>query len=115
MDSQSYLYKYSLKWPVPNHKYFLNRKIENQRSEQVLAAPAIYCVLHKNSPISIRSVNNLLNDKSAKYKAVSFAGPAHCVNLAKRLNEKFNTTDFTAARITDGWDIIYEEQRNTDR
>ena len=64
------------------------------RSEQLLAADAIYAVFHDDKPINLRSLNSLTNYPGQKYKKVSFSNPGHAENLAKKLNAQHNTDKF---------------------
>jgi hypothetical protein len=86
----------------PKPTVLLEYTDKNFRSEQVLDADAIYAVYYKSSPINLKSVNQLVDSPSAKYKKTSFSNQAHCVNLAERLNEKFKTVEFTAVKLTNG-------------
>jgi|TARA_B110000503_G_C7158747_1_gene418608 hypothetical protein len=72
------------------------------RSEQLLAADAIYAVFHNNKPINLRSLNSLTNYPGPKYKKVSFSNSGHAFNLADRLNKLFKTDNFTVVRLTQG-------------
>lgn len=78
------------------------------RSEQLLAADAIYAVFHKNKPINLRSLNSLTNYPGPKYKKVSFSNSGHAFNLAERLNKLFKTDEFTVVKLTQG-EIIKED------
>jgi hypothetical protein len=78
------------------------------RSEQLLAAEAIYAVFHENKPINLRSLNSLTNYPGPKYKKVSFSNSGHAFNLAERLNKLFKTTGFTVVKLTDG-QVIKED------
>ena len=78
------------------------------RSEQLLAADAIYAVFHNNKPINLRSLNSLTNYPGPKYKKVSFSNSGHAFNLAERLNKLFKTTEFTVVKLSDGT-IIKED------
>ena len=72
------------------------------KSEQVLAAEAIWAVFYKNNPFNLKSSNLLNNYPGPKYKKVSFSNPGHAFNLAKKLNTMFNTEDFTVVKLTQG-------------
>ena len=72
------------------------------RSEQLLAAEAIYAVFHENKPINLRSLNSLTNYPGPKYKKVSFSNSGHAFNLAERLNKLFKTDKFTVVKLSDG-------------
>ncbi len=75
---------------------------KSYRSEQILAADAIYAVFHDDKPINLRSLNSLVNFPGPKYKKVSFSNSGHAFNLAKKLNTLFNTTEFTVVKLTQG-------------
>lgn len=72
------------------------------RSEQVLAADAIYAVFFDGSPINLRSQHSLIDYPGPKYKTVSYSNSGHAFNLAERLNRKFKTDKFTVHRLTVG-------------
>jgi hypothetical protein len=78
------------------------------RSEQLLAANAIFAVFHNNKPINLRSLNSLTNYPGPKYKKVSFSNSGHAFNLAERLNKLFKTTEFTVVKLTQG-EIVKED------
>jgi hypothetical protein len=42
---------------------------------------------------------------NTKYPKTVFANAGHAINLAERLNELFNTSDFTVHRLTNGYEI----------
>ena len=68
---------------------FTNPK--NYRSEQILAADAIYAVIYDGKAINLRSSHSLMNFPGPKYKKVSFSNSGHAFNLATRLNKLFKT------------------------
>jgi hypothetical protein len=72
------------------------------KSDQVLEAEAIWAVFYKGKPFNLKSSAQLSSDNSDKYKKVSFSNPGHAHNLAKKLNEKFKTTDFKVVKLTSG-------------
>ena len=76
------------------------------RSEQVLKADAIWAVFYQNKPFNLKSSNVLTNYPGPKYKKVSFSNPGHAHNLAKKLNDLFNSTDFTVVRLTSGETVV---------
>jgi hypothetical protein len=72
------------------------------RSEQVLDAEAIWAVFYNGKPFNLKSSNSVTNYPGPKYKKVSFSNPGHAHNLAKKLNDMFNTTAFAVYRLTTG-------------
>ncbi len=85
---------------------FTNPK--NYKSEQVLKAEAIYAVFYKDAPVNLRSLNTLVNYPGPKYKKVSFSNPGHAHNLAKKMNDLFNTKDFEVYKLTQGETVTDE-------
>jgi hypothetical protein len=72
------------------------------KSEQVLAAEAIYAVFYEGKPINLRSLDSLVNYPGPKYKKVSFSNPGHAFNLAEKLNKLFKTDKFKVYMLTSG-------------
>jgi hypothetical protein len=79
---------------------YTNKK--NYKSEQVLESDAIWAVFYKNEPFNLKSFNSLTSYPGPKYKKVSFSNPGHAINLAKKLNQMFESTDFQVVRLTAG-------------
>lgn len=75
-------------------------------SDQVLAAEGIWAVFFDNKPINLRTCNVLINNNNTKYRKVSFSNRGHAINLAKKLNTKFNTNKFSVVLLTQG-ETIY--------
>ncbi len=78
------------------------------KSEQVLAADAIYAVFYDGRPINLKTIAPIIDLTGAKYKKVSFSNSGHAFNLAIRLNSLFKTDKFAVYRLTEGERI--EEQ-----
>ena len=72
------------------------------KSEQVLAAEAIWAVFYKNKPFNLKSSNLLNNYPGPKYKKVSFSNSGHAINLAEKLNALFKCNDFSVHVLTAG-------------
>lgn len=72
---------------------------------EILAAPALYVVLYRGEPFTVR-VRSALTDKPPKYRRTSFTYAGMAKGLADRLNKRFGTTDFTV-HTADIGDIIY--------
>ena len=87
--------------PKPN---ILLEKVNNKtyRSEQVLQAEAIWAVFYQDAPFNLKSSNALTNYPGPKYKKTSFSNPGHAHNLAKKLNDMFNTDEFVVYKLTTG-------------
>ena len=79
---------------------YINKK--TYRSEQILDAEAIWAVFYKDNPFNLKSSNSLTNYPGPKYKKTSFSNPGHAHNLAKKLNNMFNTEDFTVVMLNQG-------------
>jgi len=78
----------------------INKK--TYKAEQILEAEAIWAVFYKNEPFNLKSFNSLTSYPGPKYKKVSFSNPGHAHNLAKKLNQTFNTEDFQVVMLTQG-------------
>lgn len=72
------------------------------KTEQVLESDAIWAVFYQNQPFNLKSFNSLTSYPGPKYKKVSFSNPGHAINLAKKLNQLFGTTDFQVVKLTAG-------------
>ena len=72
------------------------------RAEQVLDAEAIWAVFYSGKPFNLKSLNSITNYPGPKYKKVSFSNPGHAHNLAKKLNDMFNTDEFAVYKLTAG-------------
>lgn len=72
------------------------------KSQQVLKSPGIYAVFYKGKAINLREIHALRDNSSHKYKKTSFSNPGHALNLAKKLNKLFKTTDFEVFELTEG-------------
>jgi hypothetical protein len=75
---------------------------KNYKTDQILESEAIWAVFYKNQPFNLKSFNSLTSYPGPKYKKVSFSNPGHAHNLAKKLNDTFNTTLFAVYRLTSG-------------
>ena len=75
------------------------------QAQQVLKADAVYSVFYKGEAINLRTLNALVDYPGPKYKKVSFANKGSAFNLAERLNELFNTTEFEVYQLDKGQKI----------
>jgi hypothetical protein len=82
------------------------------KSEQILAAEAIYAVFYEGKPINLRSLNSLVNYPGPKYKKVSFSNPGHAFNLAEKLNVLFKTDKFDVYKLTSGEKVNEQDLRD---
>ena len=78
---------------------------ETYKTEQVLASDGIWSVFYQSRPINLKTSNMLISYPGPKYKKVSFSNPGHAINLSKKLNQKFNTKDFTVVLLSKGKQI----------
>lgn len=79
---------------------YVNKK--TYKNEQVLKAEAIWAVFYKDEAFNLKSSNALTNYPGPKYKKTSFSNPGHAINLAKKLNDLFNCSDFSVVKLTAG-------------
>ena len=76
---------------------------DDMRAYQVCEADAIYAVCYKGRPIKIKTWANIEhNYPGPKYVKTSFPTAGHAFNLCERLNQRFDTTDFTVVIMTVG-------------
>jgi hypothetical protein len=81
----------------------INKK--TYKSDQILESEAIWAVFYQGKPFNLKSQNSLSNYSGSKYKKVSFSNPGHAINLAKKLNLLFNSTEFSVYKLTTGLEI----------
>ena len=77
------------------------------KTEQVLQSDAIWAVFFQNQPFNLKSANMLTSYPGPKYKKTSFSNPGHALNLAKKLNNLFDSDEFTVIKLTAG-ETIFE-------
>jgi len=78
------------------------------KTDQVLASSGIWAVFYQDRPINLKTQNMLVSYPGPKYKKVSFSNSGHAINLAKKLNKQFITTDFTVVLLEKGKTIFPE-------
>ena len=93
--------------PKPNVLVEITNK-ETYKTEQVLASEGIWAVYYEDRPINLKTSNYLVSYPGPKYKKVSFSNPGHAINLAKKLNEQFQTDKFSVVLLDRG-KVIYPE------
>ena len=49
----------------------------------------------------------LVSYPGPKYKKVSFSNPGHAINLAKKLNARYNTDRFSVVKLDQGEQIKF--------
>ena len=81
---------------------------QTYKCDQIVEAAGIWAVVLDGQPINLKSSHYLSNDTVPKYKKTSFSNPGHAINLAKKLNSMFNSSDFQVVKLTTG-------ERNTPR
>jgi hypothetical protein len=64
---------------------------------EVLEATGVYYLTYQNRPVSLRHRYYTDSGSKFKYPKTAFNNPAHCRNLAQRLNTQFNTKLFGMA------------------
>jgi hypothetical protein len=75
---------------------------QTYKTEQVLQSDAIWAVFYQSQPFNLKSANLLTSYPGPKYKKTSFSNPGHALNLAKKLNNLFDSDEFTVIKLTAG-------------
>ena len=79
-------------------KEFVDKK--TYKTEQVLQSDAIWAVFYQSQPFNLKSANLLTSYPGPK--KTSFSNPGHALNLAKKLNNLFDSDEFTVIKLTAG-------------
>jgi hypothetical protein len=83
------------------------------KSEQVLAADAVYAVYYDGKPINLRSLNSLLNYPGPKYPKTVFVHKGSAFNLAEKLNKMFKTDKFKVMQMVASVEITENDEPTT--
>lgn len=87
----------------PKPTVLLEELDANMRAYQVCEADAIYAVCYQGKPIKVKTYANIeIEYPGPKYAKTSFPTSGHAFNLAERLNQKFNTDQFSVVLMTVG-------------
>lgn len=86
-------------------KEYVDKK--TYKTEQVLQSDAIWAVFFQNKPFNLKSANMLTSYPGPKYKKTSFSNPGHALNLAKKLNNLFDSDEFSVVKLTAG-ETVFE-------
>ena len=70
-------------------------------------------ILLLGKPINLKTFNMLINYPGPKYKKVSFSNPGHAINLAKKMNKLFKSTEFTVVLLNKGKTIFAHTEPQT--
>jgi hypothetical protein len=94
--------------PRPSPNILLESKPSpSYKFEQVIQSDGVWSVHYKDSPINLRTASTMAFS-TPRYKPTSFANKGHAINLAKKLNKQFDTTEFTVV-ISNDTKTIYSE------
>lgn len=87
----------------PKPTVLLSKKDDKTyKVEEILEAAGVFAIFYKGSPINIKWGSEFVDDSQPKYRKTFFPSEAHAQNLAKRLNEKFETSDFVVYKLDSG-------------
>lgn len=84
---------------------------QTYKTEQVLSAEGVWAVFYQGQPINLKTHNLLVQYPGPKYKKVSFSNPGHAINLARKLNTQFRTSDFTVVLLKAGEQVYPNAQQ----
>ena len=71
----------------------------SRKNIQVILSNGIWAVYYKELPFNIKTQSTQAF-MPPRYKPTSFPNKGHAVNLAKKLNNQFQTNEFTAVLLT---------------
>jgi hypothetical protein len=87
----------------PKPTILLEHVDDNMRAYQVCEADAIFAVCYKGRPVKIRTQANIEIDyPGPKYAKTAYPTAGHAFNLCERLNQKFDTDEFSVVMMTAG-------------
>lgn len=86
-------------------RILLSKIVKGRKIEEIIESSELYAVLYKGKPFNYKTSLPLSN-AAPKYKKTVFPNPAHAVRLAERLNDDFDTLDFTVRGLHTGVDIF---------
>jgi hypothetical protein len=75
------------------------------QTSQVLASDGIWAVYYEDRPINLKTFNMLVSYPGPKYKKVAFSNPGHAINLAKKMNARYETDRFSVVKLDRGTPI----------
>jgi hypothetical protein len=78
-----------------------------KRIDKIIASDGVWAVYYQHKPINLKTESTIAF-VAPRYKSVSFSNKGHAINLARKLNKQFDTTDFTVIVLTHA-EIIYSE------
>ena len=91
-----------------SRRIFPARSVHDVSLTIILIVPNNFWWAVVGKPFNLKSANILTNYPGPKYKKVSFSNPGHAHNLAKKLNDTFDCTDFSVYKLTAG-ELVSEE------
>ena len=83
----------------PKPTILLTKDYSAETGIDVLAAESLYAVLYKSQPINVKQRYFCISGHIKKYPKSVFTNRAPALNLAAKLNEDFETTDFSVKKI----------------
>lgn len=90
----------------PQPRVLLEQDQDDMSTWQVLEGDQTYLITYKGNPVSIRVIAPSLGLDRKKYKRMSYTELGTCVGQIKRLNAKFNTTDFGYIKVFNTMNVI---------
>lgn len=65
---------------------------------EIIQGSGIFFVVYRDRAVNIRR-SNAYTHMTAKYSKVGFPNKAHAIRLKDKLNQQFNTTDFSVIEV----------------
>lgn len=76
---------------------------DDRKSIEIIEAHYTWSVFYEGKPMQIKTLSNIDFDyPGPKYVRVNFQNLAHALRLRDKMNQLFNTDDFTVVRMDSG-------------
>jgi hypothetical protein len=83
----------------PPAKTLLEKNYTEESGIEILAAESLYAVVYKSQPINVKLKYYFIHGPVSKYSKTVYPNRKPAQNLADKLNQDFDTVDFTVIQV----------------